>query len=327
MVAGGRNAERTARIANELGVPWRVLDFARSRNEHERRRYLDGISVCLNAAGPFEFTARKVAQACVSTRTHYVDLSGELDAIRTVAAFDMAARDAGVLLLPAAGYAVAPTDCAVATLLGDDPSIRDIEIYLTRFTVYSRGSARTMMNMVRNEVATFQGGEARSAAIGELTTSYDFGEGSVSCTAINWPDVATAPLTAEARGHRLRNMAVYLEADAAEQWLYAASSAASGWLNQPLVRATVDAAQTTLLPDGPPDETLRRLRRHIAVVGIRGDGQRKAISLHTRDPYTLTTEIALWILQQLPQLGPGVSGMQTPGSLFGRRLLNAIDLS
>jgi len=40
---------------------------------------LAGVDVVLNAAGPFAFTAERLAGAAIRARCHYVDINGEID--------------------------------------------------------------------------------------------------------------------------------------------------------------------------------------------------------------------------------------------------------
>ena len=57
-----------------------------------------------------------MADACLRTRTHYLDITGEVAVFESLATRDAEARAAGVMLLPGAGFDVVPSDCLAAHL-------------------------------------------------------------------------------------------------------------------------------------------------------------------------------------------------------------------
>ena len=77
---------------------------------------LSEVAVVLHCAGPFSRTSKPMADACLRTKTHYLDITGEATVIETLAARDREAKDAGVMLLPCVGFDVVPSDCLAAHL-------------------------------------------------------------------------------------------------------------------------------------------------------------------------------------------------------------------
>src|SRR5512134_3943827 len=77
---------------------------------------LQGVDAVLHCAGPFVHTFRQMAEACLRTKRHYVDISGEIPGYEALAALDSQAKEAGIMLLPGAGYDVVPSDCLSAHL-------------------------------------------------------------------------------------------------------------------------------------------------------------------------------------------------------------------
>src|SRR5512142_3328055 len=74
------------------------------------------VDAVLHCAGPFVHTFRQMAEACLRTKRHYVDISGEIPGFEALAALGTQARDAGIMLLPGAGFDVVPSDCLAAHL-------------------------------------------------------------------------------------------------------------------------------------------------------------------------------------------------------------------
>ncbi|HEY6099681.1 MAG TPA: HD domain-containing protein, partial [Anaeromyxobacter sp.] len=111
------DAVLTARVedalAAELGLASRVF---RLSDVAATRRGLDGVSVVANCAGPFSETFAPLADACLLARTHYVDITGEIDVFVAAERRSDAARAAGVVVCPGVGFDVIPTDCVAACL-------------------------------------------------------------------------------------------------------------------------------------------------------------------------------------------------------------------
>jgi short subunit dehydrogenase-like uncharacterized protein len=104
----GRSAPAISALAAELGLPHQTLaldDLA------ALPAALDGIDLVLNAAGPFLHTAAPLAQACLRTGTHYLDISNELQVFTTLYDLHQQACQAGVAIIPGAGFGVVATNC------------------------------------------------------------------------------------------------------------------------------------------------------------------------------------------------------------------------
>ncbi|MBX3234361.1 MAG: saccharopine dehydrogenase NADP-binding domain-containing protein [Labilithrix sp.] len=97
IVAGGRDPVAIAAVSQALGVDARVAPVT------DAGRLVAGVSAVVNCAGPFVETARSLAEACVEARAHYLDLSTEPTAIRSLIPMHGPARRANVKIVPAAG--------------------------------------------------------------------------------------------------------------------------------------------------------------------------------------------------------------------------------
>ncbi len=111
-VLAGRS-DRVRAVAEELGAEAVVVEVDDAAG---LQAALADHPVVLNCAGPFRHTYRQLFEACLATGTHYVDITGELVVLEAAAAADAAARAAGVMLLPAAGFMSVPGDCLAVHL-------------------------------------------------------------------------------------------------------------------------------------------------------------------------------------------------------------------
>src|SRR5690606_34854633 len=70
----GRNAEAVGSLAAAHGLEHRAFALEDAR---ALAAGLAGVRVVLHAAGPFSQTAVPMAEACIRSGTHYVDITGE----------------------------------------------------------------------------------------------------------------------------------------------------------------------------------------------------------------------------------------------------------
>src|SRR5262245_26703699 len=74
-ILAGRHSDAVGRLARELGLESRVFDLA---DRAAVARSLDGVAAVLHCAGPFSATSRPMLDGCVVSRTHYLDITGEI---------------------------------------------------------------------------------------------------------------------------------------------------------------------------------------------------------------------------------------------------------
>src|SRR5512138_497116 len=139
-ILAGRDSEPLARLARELGCAWRAFPLS---DPESLRRGIAGAAAAIHCAGPFTATARPMAEACIDERVHYLDITGEVPVFEALLGMGTAARNAGVMLLPGAGFDVVPTDCLAAHLVRRLPGARSIVLAIAALQRMSRGTART----------------------------------------------------------------------------------------------------------------------------------------------------------------------------------------
>src|SRR4029079_18299195 len=85
---------------------------------------------------------------CLLAHSHYLDITGEIAAIELAAACNDKALAAGITLLPAVGFDVVPSDCLAAILAERLPGADKLELAFTALDKLSRGTARTILEML-----------------------------------------------------------------------------------------------------------------------------------------------------------------------------------
>lgn len=112
-ILAGRRREPLELLSNQLQMPYKVIDL---NDAPTLQKALREVQAVLHAAGPFQFTAREMIDACLKTNTHYLDINGDIAVFEMLKQYDAAAKKADIMILPGAGFDVVPTDC-IALLL------------------------------------------------------------------------------------------------------------------------------------------------------------------------------------------------------------------
>lgn len=155
LFAGGRNPAGTAREAGDYGVEARVFDLDDLDRIVES---LEDVDVVLNCAGPFSRTATPLVMACLRSRTHYLDLAGEVDEHLALEARDDEARQAGVILMPGVGFGIVPTEAAAVLACQQLDSPRRVVIAYRTVGEPSRGTLDTVMKSIHKDGVRRMGG-------------------------------------------------------------------------------------------------------------------------------------------------------------------------
>lgn len=190
-ILAGRNAAAVATLAGTLGLEYR--DFALDDPAHVRTGIADAVAV-LHCAGPFMHTARQMVDACLETRTHYLDITGEIPVFEAIAARDAEAKARGVMLLPGVGFDVVPTDCLALHLKHRLPAATHLALafYSDGPAGLPPGTQRTAIELLPFGNRVRRAGKLERSSQALKTRMIDFGNGPVLTIQLTWGDAFTA---------------------------------------------------------------------------------------------------------------------------------------
>ncbi len=306
-VLAGRDSEPLARLARELGCTWRAFPLS---DPESLRRGIAGASAVLHCAGPFVSTAAAMAEACIDERVHYLDITGEIPVFKELLAMGPAAQNAGVMLLPGAGFDIVPSDCLAAHLVRRLPGARSIVLALAGLDRLSRGTARTMLEHAGAATAY------RPVAGAPAKRTFDLGAGHVTGVAVPWPDTFTAP-----RSTGVSDVTVYLVAGLPVRALLGAAPVLAPLLGSRAVRDAVAAIMTG--GERGPGPEARASGSAIYGEALDASGGRVAAIQRQPGGYALTAlgavEIAERVLREETK-----PGWQTPATAYGPDLVLAV---
>ncbi|HZY40450.1 MAG TPA: saccharopine dehydrogenase NADP-binding domain-containing protein, partial [Anaerolineae bacterium] len=98
-ILAGRNRDQVAALATALNLEHRI---AALDDRAALEAALRDVTVVAHCAGPFSRTSKPMIDACLRTRVHYLDITGEIAVFEAAAARDLEAKAAGIMVLPGA---------------------------------------------------------------------------------------------------------------------------------------------------------------------------------------------------------------------------------
>jgi len=316
-ILAGRNQPAVKQLSEQLDLEHRIFELDQTEALEQA---LADVDVVLHCAGPFRHTYRPMAEACLRTATHYLDITGEIGVFQSLFQLDAAAKDRGLMLLPGAGFDVVPTDCLAAHLKRRLPTATHLALAFRSFgpAGISRGTARTTVQAAGGPSWIRLNGELTPVPHFSKTRTIDFGQGPTAVSRMMWGDIYTAY-----HSTGIPNI---------EDYYYLASGVRNALrvarLVQPAltwrpVQAVLNAA-VDRLPAGPDD--VRRSRSRTVVWGEVVDqlGGRATARLHGPESYTFTALTSIAIIQRVLR-GEAPAGYQTPASAYGPDFVMEID--
>ncbi|CAN5296508.1 saccharopine dehydrogenase NADP-binding domain-containing protein [soil metagenome] len=303
----GRDGDAVREQAAELGVPHRVfgLDDPAAVDAG-----LAGMAVVLHCAGPFSRTSGPIADACLRTGTHYLDITGEIEVFEALAVRSAEAAAAGVMLLPGVGFDVVPSDCLAAHLHRRLPDATRLRLAIRGTGGISRGTATTMVENLHRGGAVRENGRIRRVPTAWKTREVDFGRGPRTAVTIPWGDVATAY-----HSTGIGNIEVYAAVPERVARLMRAT--------RPLAPLLATAPLQRLLRwwvrrgEAGPDETARASGSSRVWGEVEDEqGNRAEARLRGPDGYTLTARTAVAAAERVLR-GDAPAGFQTPSLAYG----------
>lgn len=314
-ILAGRREAALAPLAAKLNLPYKVIDLNDTPNLEAALRE---VKVVVHAAGPYDFTAKQMVDACLRTGTHYMDLNGDPDIFEMLHKLDEAAKAANIMLLPGAGFDVVPTDCLAQFLKKALPDAQELKLaFAILGSGLSHGTAVNSIQKMGLPGAVRENGKLVPEPLGKRGMQVDFGGKKLFVMSLPWGDVATAWYSTG-----IPNIQSYTHVPVVAWQLLKAQHLFNWLLRKPAVRNFVKRQIDRRAP-GPDDNT-----RNQAVSLIWGQvrnakGQQVTARMRTPEAYDVTAYTVLLITQKVLQ-GDFKTGYHTPSTAYGENLVMEI---
>lgn len=306
-VVAGRSAAAIQALGEELGVESRVFDL---HDPAEVERGLAGMPVALHCAGPFIYTYKAIAEGCLRSGAHYLDLTGEIPVYSALAERDAEAQARGVMLLPGAGFDVVPSDCLAVYLKQRLPSATYLAL-----AFHSRGpggippgTARTSVENLQYPTRLRRGGQLIAAPDPGKTRLVDFGYGPRRAGLISWGDIFMAY-----HSTGIPNIENYIVLPQQMVRLLALFSRVRRIFKYEQVRRLA----LPFVPSGSTPEQRAQTTTHLWGEATDNQGKRVAARLHGPEPGVDWTALAALAVVKRVLAGDFKPGFQTPGRVYG----------
>jgi short subunit dehydrogenase-like uncharacterized protein len=317
-ILAGRREEVLRLLAAKLNYPYKVIDV---NDEAALSAALKEVKVVVNAAGPFQFTAKQMIDACLKTGTHYLDINGDISVFEFIKRYDEAAKQANIMLLPGAGFDVVPTDCTALLLKKLLPDAMSLKLaFATLGGGLSHGTATTMANKLGEGGAMRKNGKIIRTPLGQKGMWVDFfidatgRRKKIFVMSIPWGDISTAYFTTgipDIETYTGISPTIYrvLKLQPLFNWL----------LRTDFIR-NIFKKKIDKRPPGPGDDERSRAKSLVWGQVINTAGKKTTAYLSCPDGYTLTVYSTLLITQKV-LAGNFKPGYQTPASAYGENLV------
>lgn len=327
-ILAGRAEKQLRAQAQKYDLDYRAFSLDETAKLDSALLEVDAV---LHCAGPFVHTFRQMAEACLRTKRHYVDISGEIPGFEALAAMDAQAKQAGIMLMPGGGFDVVPSDCLAAYVKRRLPSATHLRLYIRGVGAgVSRGTAKSAIENMHRQGTIRRDGKLVQVRPAWSVRRQDFGRGPVDVVSVGWGDVSTAYYSTG-----IPNIETYFAFPKTYiNFLKAMRLLGPLMYNRP-VKKFLKFAVNTFTPSGPTDE--RRKSGSTIMIGEATDqhGGRAVSKLITPEAYNCTAlttvEIMKRILNNDPSTLPAVAGQglkigfQTPSSVYGADFILQFD--
>jgi short subunit dehydrogenase-like uncharacterized protein len=311
-VLAGRNEAKLKSLAESLGYHYLVLEL---ENNHDNLvKVLRHFEIVLHIAGPYTFTAKPMLDAVVEAGTHYVDLTGENHVIQAQLDRDKEFKRANIMVMPAVGYDVVPTDCLNVYVAGKIASPTHLMVVLNgdytpvEGAQASRGTMKSALEMLGRPLLKRENGEMVAMNPPKVLHRQEGGQ-QQTLLQIPWADMMTSYVSTG-----IPNIEVFqIQEGELPSWLLRVARSDAG-------RRVLGWLIDTFAPVGPPPDAQEKRQTQIVSTVSNAAGDTASAELITPEAYLLTFHSTLLVARRVID-GHWEPGFQTVGKVYGPDLV------
>lgn len=315
----GRNAAKVSGLANQFGFDYLVFGLDK---HDEICTNLQNFDLVLNCAGPFTRTAKPIVEACLATKTHYLDITGEIEVFELLKTYNQQALDKGIVILPGVGFDVVPTDCMAKLLHEQMPDATHLELaFMTVGGSISHGTLTTVVENLGKSGFVRENHQITPKPTGHKGKWIEFIDKKSFAMTIPWGDISTAHHTTG-----IPNIETYFAGISPTvfymnklQWFY------NPILKLGFVKRMIQRYIDKNI-NGPTKAQLENGKSLVWGKVSNAKGESKEAVITTIESYKLTAEMSLTIVEKVLKLN-NPAGYHTPAGLFGWRLIIELENS
>jgi short subunit dehydrogenase-like uncharacterized protein len=273
--------------------------------------HLLDIDVLVNFAGPFSSTQDGLIRGCISSKTHYLDIAGEFTEVEKAFKYDAAAQESGIVIIPAAGFGVVPTDIAAKLVCDKIEAPNQLTLAYATVGGASRGTLKTVLKDIRKAGRKLRNGQYQTAQPAESHMDVTVFGKRFKAVYNPWrADLYTARLSTG-----VSNIETYSEFPG---FVVSMMKGKLQWLRNLILKRLIG-----LLPEGPSDNQLKKGKTYIKAIARNDNSKVASIEIKGPEAYHFTV-ICVEHMIRLISSSEVKKGCLTP-SMLGTEWLKSID--
>ena len=307
-VLAGRNESKLKPLAESLGYDYVVLSL---ENNHDNLvKVLKHFEIVLHIAGPYTFTGEPMLDAVIEAGTHYVDLTGENHVIQQQLNRHEEFKAANIMVMPAVGYDVVPTDCLNVYVTDQIDNATNLTVVINgnyaaaKGASASRGTMKSGLEVIGRPLLMRQHGKMVEVSALKVIHQVEDGQ-EQTLLQIPWADMITSYVSTG-----VPTIEVFqLQLSKIPSWLprmaqFDFGRRILGWL--------IDK----YAPEGPPPGALETRQTRIVSTATNNAGESASAAMITPEGYLLTFHSTLIVAKRVID-GHWEPGFQTVGKVYG----------
>ena len=282
-------------IGKELNCPTKIFSIENAAAD------LDDIDFFVNLAGPFSITQDKLIQACVKSKTNYLDIAGEYDEVKNAFKYNDESSEAGIAILPAAGFGVVPTDIAAKIACENMTNPISLKIIYATVGGASRGTLKTVLKDIQKNGHILVNGKYQVAKPAQSEITVDVFSKRFKAVYNPW----RADLFSAYKSTGVPNIETYSEFPG---FVVSMMKGKLNWLKNLILNRLIN-----FLPEGPSDKQLAKGSTYIKAIAKNSKGDESIVEMKGPEAY-LFTALSIQKMMQLV-LSKHAKGCITPSDL------------
>ncbi|MBL6446048.1 saccharopine dehydrogenase NADP-binding domain-containing protein [Fulvivirga sp. 29W222] len=316
LILSGRDEKKLKVLSQETGFAYTAVDL---NNNQALHNLLQNAQVVIHCAGPFQFTAKAMVEACLKTQTHYLDITGEYQVFELIHSYHDAAKRVGIMLLPGAGFDVVPSDCLASHLKAQLPNAQKLQLaFATTGGGLSRGTSKTMIEGAGEGQVYRSNHQLKTKPLGKSTPLIDYGPFKKLSVGISWGDISSAYFSTG-----IPNIEVFTGSSEKQIKALRWSHRLGFLLKVKWVKALLKK-QVDKKPAGPTAEKRGKSNTYLWGKVESTNGKTYEARLKTPNGYTLTAKATLLFANKILNKD-FKAGFQTPALVYGSNVIFEIE--
>lgn len=267
------------------------------------------VKLVINLAGPFKNTIQPLIEACIENGTHYIDISGEYEEFITTYYYTDQAKEAGIMLMPGAGFGVVPTDIVANLAKSKLPDATYLKIAYHTSGGASRGTLKTILPEINKQGVILENGNYLKIKPASLTFTIPLDNKKFNVVYNPWrADLFSARISTG-----IQNIQTYSNFPGIVVKMMQGKIL---WLRNFIVKYLIN-----LLPIGPDEKQLKKGITICFAEVSNEKGNKAQASIIGPEAYLFTAQTLLIISEQIMK-GNYKTGYQTP-NIYADKIINS----